>query len=218
MRLVPITAYYRDSSGSLAKVQPFNALMAEDVAPKWAAFRAEAAGRGWELLISPPSSGDYTRAIFRTPEDAQWLLDNGQVTAATVDNSAHQAGRAVDLDLGAMAQSYPSYNYGDLVAMAARHGLVNRVYKANGSEPWHFDDDPVGAGIFSSMRAAVDAIGNTSSQVAAAVSAGLDTPQIQGMRAALLSPAGLVAGGAVLLLVGFLVYRTFQGGSNGRNN
>jgi hypothetical protein len=180
--------------------------MADDLAGAWESWRQDAASsKGWELFISPPSSGDYTRAIFRTPADVQYLLDNGQATAASVDSSAHQAGRAVDLDLAGMAAAFPNYDYGQLVAMAARHGFKNRVYLLNGSEPWHFDDDPVGRGIFATMRDAVDAIGNTSAQVAAAVAAGLDTPQIAALRAAIFSPAGAMLGLALVIGIGAAV-------------
>lgn len=192
MNLVRVNAFYRDAGGQIVAANPLNALLAEDVAPRWEAWRNEANARGWELLISPPAAGDYTRAMFRTPEDAVAIAGSATVTAAAVDAGAHQAGRAVDLDLAGMA-SYPGYNYAELVAMAERHGFTNRVYKLNGTEPWHFDDNPVVTGLFPTMRAAVEAIGNTTAQVAAAVAAGFDTPQMAAVKAALSSPWALAA-------------------------
>lgn len=190
LNLVKVNAFYKDAGGQVVPANPLNALMAEDAAPRWEAWRNEATARGWELLLSPPAAGDYTRAMFRTPDDAVWIAANSTTTAATVDAGTHQAGRAVDLDLAGMA-AYAGYSYADLVAMAERHGFTNRVYKLNGSEPWHFDDNPVNTGLFSSMKAAVEAIGNTAAQVAAAVAAGFDTPQVAAVKAALTSPAGL---------------------------
>ncbi len=194
--LVRVEAYYRNAQGQTVPANPLNALMAQDAAQEWAAWRAEAVGRGWELLISPPAAGqgDYTRAMFRSPADAQWIAQNATATSAAVDSSTHQAGRAVDLDLDAMAATWSDYDYNDLVAMARRHGFTNRVYTANGTEPWHFDDDPVKQGLFPSMTAAVEAIGNTTAQVTAAVAAGLDTPQLAAIKAAAGSPLGIAVG------------------------
>jgi len=205
LQLVPVTAFYIDAAGDLVAANPLNALAASDWAPKWERARQIATQeQGWELLISPPSSGDYTRAFFRTPDDQNYLDNAGAATAASVDGSAHQAGRAVDLDLVGMQDSYSNYDYNTLVGIMKRAGLYNRVYQANGTEPWHFDDNP--ASIFGSTKAAIQAIGNLSSQVAQDLALGLPTPQQLGasiaaaVQAAAKNP--VPSGVGVLLLAG----------------
>lgn len=209
LALVPVQAFYRNADGKIVPLLLQNRLMAADLAPAWEAWRREAMEtKGWELLLTPASDGgEYTRSMFRTPADQQFVADQGWATAGLVDNSVHQAGRAVDLNLVTMQAIYPNYSYAELVAMARRHGFINRVFQINGTEPWHFDDNP--ATIFGSVKAAVEAVGNTLAQVAAAVAAGLDSPQMAAVRAAAgaINPIYLAGG----LVLGLGVWKIIKG-------
>jgi len=174
--LVVVPAFYRNAAGALVEALPENRLLAADVAPKWSAWRERVRQMyGWEILIAPPNSGNYTRAIFRTPADQSALQTTG--TAAALDASPHQAGRAVDVDLYGMAALYPGFSETALVDAARVAGMFQRV----AGEPWHFDDNP--RAIFGDTNAAIKAVGNTTAQVLAAIQAGLDTPQIAAVKA-----------------------------------
>lgn len=196
--LVPVAAYFLKSGGPVL-LDAANRIAAEDFAQKWKTWRGLAQiEKGWELLIEPGAGSDYTRAFFRTAADQQYLIDAGY-DAAGVDASAHQAGRAVDLDLSGMKATYSNYDYDALVDQARRAGITNRIYQLNGSSPWHFDDNP--AGLFGSTYAAIEQVGNLFNQVAAAVAAGLETPQAVAVKKAVVTWWPLAAGGGLLFLL-----------------
>lgn len=200
IELVPVNAYFL-SWGNIQLLSDGDRLAASDFAPKWEKWRTLAREKyGWEILIEPGG-----RAFFRTPQDQQNLVDEG-FSAAPMDSSAHQAGRAVDVDLSGMTATYSNFNYDALVELAEQAGISNRVFKINGTEPWHFDDNP--ASLYGSTKAAIEAIGNTFNQVAAAVAAGLDTPQVQALKKNLLTWWPLAAGGAFLLFLWLTDERT----------
>jgi hypothetical protein len=193
LQLVVVPAYYRRrDTGQVVEALPENRLLAEDMAPKWRRWRELAAARGWEILLNAPyPPGSYTRAMFRTPDDQATLRAELGTMAAVPDKGPHQAGRGIDVALEDMAELYADYEYSDLVAMARQAGIFNRV----ASEPWHFDDNP--ASIFGSTALAIEAVGNLTSQVAAAISAGLESPQVQAVRRWLEENKKLVATGAL---------------------
>lgn len=214
LSLIPVKALFRDGAGNLAPVNPANALLAEDFAPKWNAWRAAAKERyGWELLISPPEDGDYTRAMFRSPQDVAYVLEHYPTTAASMDRSTHQAGRAVDLDLLGMSTIYPNYSYTQLVNLAKEFGIFNRVYQLNKTEPWHFDDNP--AVIYGTQELAVDAVGNTLAQIQADLAAGRPTPQQRALENLAAGETGLAVLSGLALL-GLLVAVTPAAKPKGR--
>lgn len=178
--LVVVPAYYLDrSSGTVVEAEPQNRVLAQQFAEKWNAWRRLVRDSyGWELLISGPANGavGYTRAMFRTPEDQASMDASSPDTAAFVDRSPHQAGHAVDISLVDMQATYANYDYNALVQAAEQVGIYARLRNANPPEPWHFDDDP--RSIYGGdITAAVDAIGNTSTQVQAALAAGVERPE-----------------------------------------
>lgn len=173
LALVVVPAYYLDpASGATVEALLQNRVLAADFADKWNAWRDDVkATFGWELLISPPNDPNdwraaegYTKAMYRTPEDEGMMYAYNPAEATPMDTGAHQAGRAVDIDLKGMQQLYGDFDYKQLAALAATHGIYNRLAQAATPEAWHFDDNP--AAIFGSSAAAIEAIGNLSSQVA----------------------------------------------------
>ncbi len=162
LSLSVVEAYYYDpSSGQLVEALPENRIVASDFVDKWNGWRGEIAGTyGWELLISPPNDSNdpraaqgYTKAMFRTPEDQALLYSESPSGATPVDTGAHQAGRAVDLDLDAMQALYPDFDYSVLASIASKYGIYNRLVNSDEPEPWHFDDNP--AQLFGSSQAAI---------------------------------------------------------------
>jgi hypothetical protein len=180
--LVVVEAYYLDpSTGSMTELLPQNRLAAQDFVPLWQNFRAAMLAQGWEPLISPPNdpndpraSQGYTKGFFRTPEDQALLYSENPAGATPEDQGAHQAGRAFDLDLAGMQSLYPTFDYGTIASIAASFGLRN-LASAGEPEPWHFDDNP--AATYGSSTAAIEAIGNLSSQVNADMANGLPRPE-----------------------------------------
>ena len=176
-----VTAYYLDpAAGVPVQLLQQNSLMAADAAPNWDAFRVALVALGWEPYISPPvdpqdprAAQGYTKGFFRTPEDQALEVAEAGDGAAPVDQSAHQAGRAFDLDLNGMSAAFPDFDYNTLAGVAAQYGFTARI----SGEPWHFDDNPAANPLYGSTLAAVQAIGNTSDQVAAAVAAGQPRPE-----------------------------------------
>lgn len=185
MPLVVVEAYYADpATGAFTELLPQNRIAAQDFASTWEAFRAAMLDQlGMEPLLSPPDDPNdpraaqgYTKAMFRTPEDQQMLYNENPAGATPMDQGAHQAGRAFDLDLAAMQSLYPAYDYNAIATLAASFGLRN-LSNAGEPEPWHFDDNP--AATFGSSQAAIEAVGNLSSQVDADMAAGIPRPEQQ---------------------------------------
>ena len=201
LTLVPVTAYYLSAANVPTPLLAQNALMASDLAPYWENFREACIAAGFEPYISGPTDSSdprgaqgYTKGFFRTPDDQALILLEGTDGAAAVDESPHQAGRAFDLDLAAIAAAFASYDYDQLSALANAYGFSSRV----SGEPWHFDDDPASNPAFGSVEAAVEAVGNTADQEAADLAAGQPTAQqaaVEGsaVKTALLSVAALAA-------------------------
>jgi hypothetical protein len=178
--LVPVVAYYYDPTNGATPLLPENALMAADAAVEWQNFRSAMVAAGFEPFISPPddpsdprAASGYTKGFFRTPYDQSLEVQEAGDNAAPVDQSPHQAGRAFDLDLNALAAAFPDYDYGTVTQLAAGAGF----YPTAAGEPWHFDDNPAGNSAYGSVLAAVQAIGNTAAQVQADQAAGQPTPQ-----------------------------------------
>lgn len=207
-QLVVVPAFYLDhATGKVTEALPVNRVLAADFAEKWLAFRDLAKReRGWELLISaPPAGSTYTRAMFRTPEDQAALDSSSPDTAASVDNSPHQAGHAVDLSLNDMQATYANYDYSELVRLANAAGIDARLRNASTPEPWHFDDNP--RAIYGTTLAAVDAVGNTSTQISEALQLGLERPEEIALRRwQLLKVVGVGAAVAGVILVGMVLH------------
>lgn len=178
--LVVVPAYYLDrETGTFSEALPQNRVLAQPFADKWEAWRKLAQDTyGWELLITAPAAGSdgYTRSMFRTPEDQAQLDNTAPDAAAGVDQSAHQAGRAVDLALADMQATYANYDYNKLLQLAQQVGIDARLRSSSPAEPWHFDDNPR-ALYGGDAKAAVEAVGNTTDQVQDALAAGVERPE-----------------------------------------
>ena len=62
LTLVPVTAYYLSASNVPTPLLSENALMASDLAPAWANFRAACLALGWEPYISGPTDSNDPRS------------------------------------------------------------------------------------------------------------------------------------------------------------
>lgn len=206
VQLVVVPAFYLDhSTGRVVMARAENRILAQPFADKWNQWRQLAADTyGWELLLSAPSSGDYTRAMFRTPEDEYFLEQSMPDVAGKVDASPHQAGHAVDLSLNDMQATYSNFDYNALVALANQAGIDARLRNATKPEPWHFDDNP--RQIYGTTQAAVQAVGNSTAQVQQAVYEGLERPEEIAVRRYQLQKIVLVGSAvAAAVLVGMLL-------------
>jgi hypothetical protein len=211
LQLVVVPAYYLDhSTGKVVEALPVNRVLAQDFAEKWITWRELARKeKGWELLLSAPASGTYTRAMFRTPEDQAAMDAAAPDSAASVDASPHQAGRAVDLSINDMQATYSNFNYNELVQLANAAGIDARLRNSSPPEPWHFDDNP--RQLFGTTLAAVDAIGNTSAQVAQALQLGVERPEEIALRRwQLFKVVGVGAAVAGVILVGMVLHDQLQ--------
>lgn len=211
-KLVVVPAFYLDhGSGKVVEALPQNRVLAESFAAKWLAFRDLArTEKNWELLLSAPADASgYTRAMFRTPED-QALMDQQQPDAgAAMDASPHQAGHAVDLSINDMQATYANFDYAELVRLANMAGIDARLRNAPTPEPWHFDDNP--RQLYGTTQLAVEAVGNTSSQVAQAYINGLERPEeIAVRRWQLLKVVGVGAAMAGVIVVGLLIKQSLD--------
>jgi hypothetical protein len=218
INLVVVPAFYLDhSTGKFTELQPANRVLAEDFAQKWITFRQLAKDQyGWELLVSAPSSGTYTRAMFRTPEDQALMDALDPDHAAFLDASPHQAGRAVDLSINDMQATFANFSYAALVQLANQAGIDARLRNSNPPEPWHFDDNP--RALFGTTQLAVDAVGNTSSQVAQAIIEGVERPEeIAIRRWQLLKVVGVGAAVAGVIAVGMLIHQSMKENDKGEN-
>jgi hypothetical protein len=213
VQLTVVPAYYLDpATGSIVMATPANRVLAADFADKWNAWRKLAKDTyGWELLLSAPGDGSgYTHAMFRTPEDQATMDAQAPDEAASVDNSPHQAGHAVDLSLSDMQATYSNYNYNYLVELANQVGIDARLRNSSPAEPWHFDDNP--RATYGTTLAAIQAIGNSSAQISDDLAAGIERPEEVAIRRyQLLKLVQVGAAVAGTLIVGLLIKQAMEG-------
>jgi hypothetical protein len=167
--LTPVRVWTLNSEGEPAlytsdvTVSGSAALLAADVAPKWNALVQLADAAGWNMVL--------VNSMFRTASYQEMLNRRSPGTAASMDRSYHQAGRAFDLSISGMRARYPDFSLSRFEKMANSVGFYRPIPE---SEPWHFDTNDAGnrsgsSDTFGSIKEAIAAVGNLSTQAFSAL-------------------------------------------------
>ena len=189
MNLVQVRAWTFGNSGNLIPFPNTSgnslAVLASDVAPKWNKLSDLSASKGWTKIV--------VNSMFRTASYQAQLVVSKPGVASAVDKSYHQAGRAFDLSTTAMRSLYPNFSITEFERMANAVGFFRPIPK---TEPWHFDTNDAGnrstsTNSFPSIREAISAVGNLSTQAFSAVASAPLSTKIGGA-SGLLLVAGLV--------------------------